>query len=183
MNKKKKVGIVCQFCNKLFLVQPSRYRCRKSCSRGCAAKAMSARGTPKPSCIKCKKEIGYGKSLCGSCCKKGKIGNRSGKHSTYCGDKHHNWKGGISHRNNNLRHTLEYRLWRTSVFERDDYTCVFCGLKSGNGKAVTLHADHIKPFSLYEELRFDLNNGRTLCIDCHKKTPTFANKWMSKESI
>ena len=39
-----------------------------------------------------------------------------------------------------------------------------------------LNADHIKPFSLFPELRFDLNNGRTLCVECHKKTDTYCEK-------
>ncbi|OGT24423.1 MAG: hypothetical protein A2W47_06890 [Gammaproteobacteria bacterium RIFCSPHIGHO2_12_38_15] len=72
-----------------------------------------------------------------------------------------------------MRTSFRYRLWRESVFKRDNYTCVWCGEKSGNGKAVTLNADHVKPLFLFPELIFDLNNGRTLCIDCHKKTKTY----------
>ena len=68
------------------------------------------------------------------------------------------------------------RLWRKSVFERDNYTCVWCGAKNGNGKAIILQADHIKPFADYPELRFAIDNGRTLCIDCHKKTNDYGWK-------
>lgn len=39
-----------------------------------------------------------------------------------------------------------------------------------------LEADHIKPYSLFPELRYEVDNGRTLCVDCHKKTPTWGKK-------
>ncbi len=92
------------------------------------------------------------------------------------GEKSHLWRGGISDVNNKVRTSLEYKLWRESVYKRDDYTCVWCGLKSGNGKAVILNADHIKPFAYYPELRFAIDNGRTLCLDCHKTTENYAGK-------
>jgi hypothetical protein len=67
-----------------------------------------------------------------------------------------------------IKQSLEYRLWRTAVFERDNYTCTDCGIRGGS-----LQADHIKPQSIFPELRFALENGRTLCRDCHKRTPTW----------
>jgi endogenous inhibitor of DNA gyrase (YacG/DUF329 family) len=87
------------------------------------------------------------------------------------GKDHWNWKGGITPINQTIRHSLEYKLWRTAVFERDNYTCRFCGQKGG-----ILEADHIKPFSLYPELRLAIDNGRTLCRDCHKTTDTYAGR-------
>jgi hypothetical protein len=87
-----------------------------------------------------------------------------------------NWKGGITPENTRIRSSKEYIAWREGVFMRDDYTCRFCGARSGNGKAVILNADHIKPFALFPELRLDLGNGRTLCEECHRKTDTFAGR-------
>jgi len=75
---------------------------------------------------------------------------------------------GLTSLNERIRKSVEYRLWRESVFERDNYTCQFCKKKGGN-----LNADHIKPFSLYLKLRFELDNGRTLCIPCHRTTDTW----------
>lgn len=101
------------------------------------------------------------------------------------GDKSANWKGGLSSLNKRLRRSLQYRQWRTAVFKRDNYTCVWCG---ANKKY--LNADHIKQYALiikeqgistYEqavscEELWQVNNGRTLCIDCHKETDTYLNK-------
>jgi len=84
------------------------------------------------------------------------------------GPNHHNWGGGVTPENQRIRHSLEYGAWRKAVFERDDYTCVLCGKRG-----VRLHADHIKPFSEFHELRLELSNGRTLCVPCHEKTPTY----------
>lgn len=74
-----------------------------------------------------------------------------------------------------IRQSWAYKAWRTLVFERDNYQCVECGdhNEKGRGESVMLHADHIKPFALYPELRFEPSNGRTLCVPCHKKTGTF----------
>ncbi len=66
--------------------------------------------------------------------------------------------------NKEQRNTKEYRDWRTSVFERDKYTCQICNKVGGD-----LNAHHIKPFATHKELRFDINNGLTLCVKCHKE--------------
>jgi hypothetical protein len=72
---------------------------------------------------------------------------------------------GISSANEKVRKSNNYKEWRKGVFQRDDYTC---GKHGGR-----LYADHIQPFAVFPELRFDLANGRTLCVPCHKLTPTY----------
>jgi hypothetical protein len=96
------------------------------------------------------------------------------------GELHFNWKGGRTSKNQLIRTSFEYKLWRKSVFERDNYTCIWCGARCGNGKEVILNADHIKPFSLYPELRFAIDNGRTLCVPCHRTTDTYAGRCKKK---
>lgn len=111
---------------------------------------------------------------------KGKKGvqksTRKGKPSPIKGEKHWAWKGGITPINRVIRNSLEMKLWRRAVFERDNYMCVWCGAKNGNGITVVLHADHIKQFAYFPELRFAIDNGRTLCSSCHKKTETFSRR-------
>ena len=87
------------------------------------------------------------------------------------GEKSHLWKGGLTSINNIARNSLEYKLWREAVFERDNYTWIWCG----DSKGGNLNADHIKPFAHYPELRFAIDNGRTLCIPCHRTTDTYGN--------
>lgn len=109
--------------------------------------------------------------------KKGRVPWNKGKPMVR-GPAHWNWKGGPDNELVALRKTLEYRQWRQSVFRRDRYTCVICH-RSG----VTINADHIKPFSLYPELRLELSNGRTLCKPCHIKTDTWGRKGKGKHQV
>lgn len=80
------------------------------------------------------------------------------------GENHHNWKGGISAHRRDLR-DLRYVQWREAVFARDDFTCLLCGVRGGD-----LEAHHIERWSENEDLRFEVDNGATLCRRCHRKT-------------
>jgi len=62
------------------------------------------------------------------------------------------------------RNAPEAREWRRQVFIRDDYTCQECG-----ERGCTLNAHHIKHWAKHKKLRFNLNNGITLCYMCHRK--------------
>ncbi len=84
----------------------------------------------------------------------------------YKGENGSNWQGGISSENELLRASSEYKQWRTSVFERDNYTCQMCG----DDKGGNLEAHHLFPFSDYDILRLEVYNGQTLCKDCHNFT-------------
>jgi len=61
------------------------------------------------------------------------------------------------------RQSAKYLNWRLSVFKRDNFTCLICQKVGGE-----LNAHHIKSWAKYPELRYDINNGITLCKDCHK---------------
>ena len=98
-------------------------------------------------------------------------------------------KLGVSHNkvhktssNLRIRQSTEYKLWRMSVFKRDGFRCVWCGarfIKGVTGRVI-LNADHIKPFSLFPELRLAIDNGRTLCRGCHKTTTTYGRNLLKK---
>ena len=87
-------------------------------------------------------------------------------------EKHNHYVDGRGAANNDervaARQRIEYRLWREAVFERDNWTCVKCDTRGGE-----LHADHIRSWRNFPELRYAIDNGRTMCPDCHRKTPTY----------
>ena len=91
------------------------------------------------------------------------------------GERNPNWKGGVTPINESLRKGLKYKTWRSKVFNRDKFTCQICGQVGGR-----LNSDHIKPFALFPLLRFKISNGRTLCEDCHRKTPTYGGRTKKK---
>jgi hypothetical protein len=74
------------------------------------------------------------------------------------------WKGGVTKKSKLLRSTTAFQEWRRKVFEKDNYTCQICFQRG-----VFLEPHHIKNVANYPELAFDITNGLTLCIDCHKK--------------
>lgn len=84
------------------------------------------------------------------------------------GDKHPCWKGGKTTERHKIRNSEEYKNWRTSVFIRDNFFCQDCGAGGD------LQAHHIKAFAEFPSLRFEISNGQTLCVPCHKKTPDYA---------
>ena len=84
------------------------------------------------------------------------------------GEQHPLWRGGLSNKQGYL---WNWKYVKPKILKRDNYSCVWCGQKGGK-----LNADHIKPFALFPELRLAIDNGRTLCITCHKKTDTYALK-------
>ena len=107
---------------------------------------------------------------------------KSGKNSNF-------WKGGISKLSDRIKASYKYRNWRRKVFKRDNWTCQNCS-QIGN----ELHPHHLKQFAMIlqqnniktveeafncKEL-WDINNGKTLCRECHKLTKSYASGHIKK---
>ena len=60
-----------------------------------------------------------------------------------------------------------YKEWRKEIFKRDNYTCQMC-----NSRGVFLHSHHIKSYTYFPNLRYEVSNGITLCVNCHRSLHT-----------
>ena len=105
------------------------------------------------------------------------------------GKEHPAWRGGMKI-GLAIRTSKQNVRWREAVFKRDNYTCQLCRIRG-----VYIEADHIKPLSIIVrennitsmddarkcELLWNIDNGRTLCKECHSKTDTFKGKCRTYE--
>ena len=90
------------------------------------------------------------------------------------GPESRNWRGGLTEACSIIRHGQEHKQWGHEVFKRDNFECQICGTKRG-----PLQAHHIKRFIDYLDLRFDINNGITLCKKCHTLVTWHEKDWES----
>ena len=112
------------------------------------------------------------------------------------GKKNNNWKGGIPSISKRIRISTQYKNWRSQVFIRDNFVCQKCFIKSPG----YLEAHHKKPFHrLIQEIKrylplfnlydgamlysplWNINNGITLCQNCHNKKPKGRPRKAQKE--
>ena len=92
-------------------------------------------------------------------------------------ENHYLWQGGSSILNQEIRKSTRYRVWQNKVKDRDGRQCVNCGAKK------PLETHHLERFknllkkynitSTYEahvrDELWDINNGITLCNQCHNQ--------------
>jgi len=80
-----------------------------------------------------------------------------------CGKNHHWWRGGVTPENVRVRCGQDYKEWRVAVFVRDGRACTRCG------STTKIHAHHLQKFADRKDLRLSVENGITLCAECHGK--------------
>lgn len=163
-----KIELNCKECNELFLIFPSEFHhfCSRKCYNVWESKNTEGEDNPNwnggKSVIKCKmcnnifETYDESQMFCSSKC----------RYSYMIKDNHPSWIQDrnklFSSKSKQLSNSYEWKQWRISVFERDDYICQECGNYN-----VELHPHHIKPKAEFPELIFELFNGITLCKECH----------------
>lgn len=166
------INVECPECGLIHEMYPSDYnRGRRFCSRKCSYAWLSKNRRGKAHHRYTRKEF-----VCEECGKT--FEDIPSKNRMYCsnicanlnnaphysGSKNPKWKGGITPVIRAIRTSMEYSIWRTEIFERDEYTCQVCGTKTQY-----LHAHHIVALSDDITMALDIDNGITLCVDCHQK--------------
>lgn len=149
MEAKNKIGTIkiCTICSTNYPVRGIKRReTSKFCSVAC--RGLSMRGKPSPM---------TGKKTSDETRKK-----QSGPRLSIRGENHYNWKGGTGTKRHQEMQQSKYLQWREAVFVRDNFTCQIC-----KDYGVAFHADHIERWADNEELRYNVDNGRTLCVPCH----------------
>ncbi len=151
----KKMEATCAKCGKTYNTFPSVRQ--KYCSKDC----WSKRNPPiEKNCEWCGKA--FSSFVCNKqiFCSKKCVDER--KSVYFKGENAPRWIDGRSLKKERgiLAHRL--KLWRLAVLKRDKYKCQKCGQIGKN-----LHAHHIIPWADDKSKRLDVENGLTVCADCH----------------
>lgn len=163
---------ICTICNKEFTTYLEE---QLTCSLICGNKAKEKKKVLL-SCTNCSEDYEVIPSAVYWANKRGQINNFCSKtcvYNYYKGENHSNWisdRTQLKDQNKSIRWSKQMVDWRKNVYVRDNYTCQICDNRSTKNSAVVLNAHHVVRFSEDECLRFDINNGITLCEDCHKLT-------------
>lgn len=175
------INRICEICLKSFSVFPCRLK--NGGSRFCSAKCFHKHESINP----VRYWLGKKNPVFSKYRKEHPTWNKGKEHPAIQGNKHWNWKGGITKEHLVARTSLKYKLYREAVFARDNWTCQKCGTKGGWNKELhkdnKIQVDHIKSFSKFPELRYEMSNGRTLCFECHKLTDNYCGKAFAKKNV
>ena len=183
VNGRPPVYRVCRTCGALFKVKPYKVRNGRGhyCKPACYHAALVGHEPTN--------KIGQ-KAVCAGCGIEFDVApsRLTGGRGKYCsrvcvdthrphqsGPAHHNWKGGTTDIKLKIRNSSQYFRWRSAVFKRDNYTCQRCG-----ARGVYVEAHHKQSFAEHPELRFDVDNGITLCVPCHADVDPHRSRFVPK---
>jgi 5-methylcytosine-specific restriction endonuclease McrA len=89
-----------------------------------------------------------------------------------------NWNPNLTDKERKIRHCIPgIDKWRKLIKKRDNYQCQNCR----SPKQIQVH--HINNFSYFKEQRLDINNGITLCKDCHKHIHKLYGNFTNKQNL
>jgi len=77
---------------------------------------------------------------------------------------------------NRARESRRMKAWRAAVLERDEHSCRECG------STVDVTAHHVFKLADFPEVAFDINNGKSLCPECHKATDNYGRRGGRKDT-
>lgn len=103
-----------------------------------------------------------------------------GKSIFYNGENSFNWNPNRTLEERTLQRSyFEYFVWRSEVFKKDEFKCQYCG-----NIGYSLNAHHLNGYHWDIEHRLDINNGATLCNECHKNFHSkYGVKYNTKEQF
>ena len=160
-----KIKEVCKFCEKVFYIRKGKERvfcsvkCQHSFQKGKRRPDVSERMKLVMKSLTLEEKEERGRKISQS--KKGVPNLKQRKENC------HFWKGNKMAEYPELeriRKSVEYNVWRKSIYEKDNWICQKCGQVSER-----LQAHHINNFADFPELRLVLKNGITFCRECHKE--------------
>lgn len=164
------IEVACIQCGNAFSVSPYRRETAKFCSYACRGKWRSENwlgdrhpnwtgGKRVKTCEQCGNEFRQRKNQPITTFKVQKYCSQecAWKAQDVSGANNPNWRGGVA-----KSRGRQHGRWVDAVIARDNAQCQHCGIKG-----VEMHAHHIKPYKEYPSLRYELDNGITLCYQCH----------------
>lgn len=175
-----RIACVCQQCGETFLAMPCHVqRGVKFCSQACRRETLrnDVAGTCRTCGTTYMTKAAQPKQFCSDACRAAAT-TKITRSCQQCGDPFQMYacyanRGGYycsvtcksigMRKANHLgRGHVPYRGWRDAVLQRDGHRCAQCGASN-----VRLHAHHVKGWTRFPSLRFDVANGLTLCGPCH----------------
>lgn len=149
--------IYCSQCGREFerfasMIRDSLNYCSRPCSR------LASRNRTVVQCGHCGTELekavsqtrGVSRHYC----------NRSCRRLANLGENNPSWRGGKKRRVTSENYA-KYSRWRRAVLRRDENSCQICG------RTTQLEVHHVIEWRLAPELRFVIENGKTVCKSCH----------------